>query len=47
MATIIDGKKIAADIRQEVKAEVSVLRGQGTEPHLAVIIVGCDPASQV
>jgi methylenetetrahydrofolate dehydrogenase (NADP+)/methenyltetrahydrofolate cyclohydrolase len=47
MATIIDGKKIAADIRQEVAAEVTVLRGQGTEPHLAVIIVGSDPASQV
>lgn len=47
MAQIIDGKKIAADIRQEVAAEVSVLRGQGTEPHLAVIIVGSDPASQV
>jgi len=47
MAQIIDGKKIAADIRQEVKAEVTALRGQGTEPHLAVIIVGSDPASQV
>ncbi len=47
MATIIDGKKIAADIRQEVKAEVSALKGRGTEPHLAVIIVGSDPASQV
>jgi methylenetetrahydrofolate dehydrogenase (NADP+)/methenyltetrahydrofolate cyclohydrolase len=47
MAQIIDGKKLAADIRQEVKAEVTALRGQGTEPHLAVIIVGSDPASQV
>ena len=47
MAQIIDGKKIAADIRQEVAAEVTALRGQGTEPHLAVIIVGSDPASQV
>ncbi|MBI4725874.1 bifunctional 5,10-methylenetetrahydrofolate dehydrogenase/5,10-methenyltetrahydrofolate cyclohydrolase [candidate division TA06 bacterium] len=47
MAIIIDGKKIAADIRHEVAAEVSALKGQGTEPHLAVIIVGSDPASQV
>jgi methylenetetrahydrofolate dehydrogenase (NADP+)/methenyltetrahydrofolate cyclohydrolase len=47
MAQIIDGKKIAADIRQEVKAEVSELKTNRTEPHLAVIIVGSDPASQV
>ncbi|MDO9026746.1 MAG: bifunctional 5,10-methylenetetrahydrofolate dehydrogenase/5,10-methenyltetrahydrofolate cyclohydrolase [bacterium] len=47
MAIIIDGKKIAADIRQEVKTEVSELKARGTEPHLAVIIVGSDPASQV
>ncbi|MBI5806197.1 bifunctional 5,10-methylene-tetrahydrofolate dehydrogenase/5,10-methylene-tetrahydrofolate cyclohydrolase [candidate division TA06 bacterium] len=47
MAQIIDGKIIAADIRQEVKTEVSELKARGTEPHLAVIIVGSDPASQV
>jgi len=47
MSQIIDGKKIAADIRQEVKTEVSELKARGIEPHLAVIIVGSDPASQV
>jgi methylenetetrahydrofolate dehydrogenase (NADP+)/methenyltetrahydrofolate cyclohydrolase len=47
MSIIIDGKKISAEIRQEVADEVKVLRGQGTVPHLAVIIVGSDPASQV
>lgn len=47
MATIIDGKKISAEIKQEVANEVAVLRGQGKVPHLAVIIVGSDPGSQV
>ena len=47
MAQIIDGKKIAADIRCEVKAEVDALKQKGVVPHLVVIIVGCDPASQV
>jgi methylenetetrahydrofolate dehydrogenase (NADP+) / methenyltetrahydrofolate cyclohydrolase len=47
MAQIIDGKKIAADIRCEVKAEVEQLKAKGVQPHLVVIIVGCDPASQV
>ncbi|MRR09372.1 bifunctional 5,10-methylene-tetrahydrofolate dehydrogenase/5,10-methylene-tetrahydrofolate cyclohydrolase [bacterium] len=47
MAQVIDGKKIAADIRCEVKAEVDALKQKGVEPHLVVIIVGCDPASQV
>lgn len=47
MAQIIDGKKIAADIRTEVKAEVERLKARGVQPHLVVIIVGADPASQV
>jgi methylenetetrahydrofolate dehydrogenase (NADP+)/methenyltetrahydrofolate cyclohydrolase len=47
MAVIIDGKKLAAEIKQEVKAEVNQLKAKGIEPHLAVIIVGSDPASQV
>lgn len=47
MAVIIDGKKLAAEIKQELKARVQGLRDKGIEPHLAVIVVGADPASQV
>jgi len=41
-ATIIDGKKIAADIRLEIKAEVDALKRKygGKVPGLAVVIVG-------
>ena len=41
MGNIIDGKKISAEIRQEIAAELS------EKPGLAVILVGDDPASQV
>lgn len=44
-ATILDGKKIAAKIREEVKAEVAVWRERGVSPRLDVILVGEDPAS--
>ena len=47
MAMIIDGKKISKEIKDELKAEVAALKGQGKEPSLAVILVGDDPASQV
>ena len=47
MAQIIDGKAIAARIRQEVKAGVEELRRQGKTVTLAVIQVGEDPASCV
>ena len=48
MAQIIDGKKISADIRAEIKAEVDAITAKGERaPGLAVIIVGEDPASQV
>ncbi|MEE9368639.1 MAG: bifunctional methylenetetrahydrofolate dehydrogenase/methenyltetrahydrofolate cyclohydrolase FolD [Pontiella sp.] len=43
---IIDGKKIAAEIRDELKEKVAVLKGQGILPGLGVILVGEDPASQ-
>lgn len=46
MAKIIDGKKIAADIRSEIKAETEKLTAAGKRaPGLAVILVGDDPAS--
>lgn len=46
MAQIIDGKAIAAAIRQEIAAETAALQAQGITPCLAVILVGNDPASQ-
>ncbi len=47
-AEIIDGKKISADIRQEVAADVRKMQEEhGLTPGLAVVLVGEDPASQV
>jgi methylenetetrahydrofolate dehydrogenase (NADP+)/methenyltetrahydrofolate cyclohydrolase len=46
-ATIIDGRKIAADLRNRIAGEVSELKKSGTTPGLAVILVGEDPASHV
>ncbi len=45
-AKIIDGKQIAADIREELKEEVAALKENGVVPGLGVILVGDDPASQ-
>lgn len=43
---VIDGKAIAADIRAEVKAEVSALKAKYNKvPGLAVVIVGSRPDS--
>ena len=47
MATIIDGKKISQDIKDELKEKVAALKEQGTEVTLAVVLVGEDPASRV
>ncbi len=47
MAQIIDGKAIAAQIKDEVKAKVAALKEEGKEVCLAVIQVGSDPASTV
>ena len=43
----IDGKAIAAAVREELKHEVAELTAQGNQPALAVILVGNDPASRV
>lgn len=45
-AQIIDGKQIAADMREELKEEITRLKKQGIVPGLGVILVGDDPASQ-
>lgn len=47
MATIIDGKKISQDIKDELKIKVEELKSQGIEITLCVIQVGNDPASSV
>lgn len=48
MAQIIDGKKISAEIRAEIKEKTLAFEAKnGFRPGLAVIIVGADPASQV
>jgi methylenetetrahydrofolate dehydrogenase (NADP+) / methenyltetrahydrofolate cyclohydrolase len=47
-ARIIDGKAIAAKIKEEQKQRIQRLQQQhGVRPGLAVILVGNDPASQV
>jgi methylenetetrahydrofolate dehydrogenase (NADP+) / methenyltetrahydrofolate cyclohydrolase len=47
MYTIIDGKKTASDIRQEIAGEVRKMQNAGMRiPHLAAILVGDDPSSQ-
>ena len=46
-AQIIDGKAIAATMRQTFKARVDLLTQRGERPGLVVILVGADPASQV
>jgi methylenetetrahydrofolate dehydrogenase (NADP+)/methenyltetrahydrofolate cyclohydrolase len=47
MALIIDGKKISAEIKDELKLKVNDLKQSGTVITLAVIQVGTDPASAV
>ncbi|MFZ2881816.1 MAG: tetrahydrofolate dehydrogenase/cyclohydrolase catalytic domain-containing protein, partial [Candidatus Moraniibacteriota bacterium] len=47
MEKIIDGKKIANEIKAELKAEVLDLKEKGIIPGLAVIIVGNDESSKI
>ncbi len=47
MAQIIDGKLISKQIKDELKGKVESLKSEGKEVCLAVIQVGCDPASTV
>ncbi len=44
--TILDGKKVSEDIKNEIAVEVSKMRANGEKvPHLAAVIVGNDGAS--
>lgn len=47
MAILLDGKRISADVRNEVALEVRRLKDKGIHPCLKVVLVGDDPASQV
>jgi methylenetetrahydrofolate dehydrogenase (NADP+)/methenyltetrahydrofolate cyclohydrolase len=46
-ATLLDGARVASDIRRETAEAVASLSAQGTVPGLSVIVAGDDPASQV
>jgi methylenetetrahydrofolate dehydrogenase (NADP+) / methenyltetrahydrofolate cyclohydrolase len=46
-AKILDGSKMAAEIRAEVAAEVKAMAAGGVRPGLAVVLVGHNPASEV
>ena len=44
--TILDGKKISNDIKNEIAEEVKLMKSRGEKvPHLAAVIVGTDGAS--
>lgn len=45
-ATILDGKALSAEIRDQLKSKVDELVAQGTTPGLGVVLVGDDPASR-
>ena len=47
MAVILDGKALAAKLKEDIKEQVAALKSAGVAPKLAVILVGDDPASQV
>jgi methylenetetrahydrofolate dehydrogenase (NADP+)/methenyltetrahydrofolate cyclohydrolase len=48
MPEIIDGRKIAKDIKNEVASAVeSLKRDRGIVPHLVVLLIGNDPASEI
>jgi methylenetetrahydrofolate dehydrogenase (NADP+)/methenyltetrahydrofolate cyclohydrolase len=47
-ARLIDGKAIAASVREEIRREVEALKAAGRRvPGLGVILVGTDPASSI
>ena len=47
MATILNGKQVAAEIRAELKTRAEALRKDGIVPCLAVLLAGDDPASKI
>jgi len=47
MSVLIDGKKLAKEIREDLKAKCEEVKKKGIKPRLAVVMVGDDKASQV
>ena len=47
MAVIIDGKKLAKEIREKLKIRCDDLKKSGIQPKLAVILIGNDKPSQI
>lgn len=47
VAVLIDGRKLAAQVRSECRERVGMLAQAGITPHLAVVLAGDDPASQI
>ena len=46
-ATIIDGRAIAREMREAIRAEAAAVRAQrGVSPRLAFVLIGDDPASR-
>jgi methylenetetrahydrofolate dehydrogenase (NADP+)/methenyltetrahydrofolate cyclohydrolase len=46
-AKIIDGKKISAEINEELKGDIEKLKADGITPGLVAVLVGENPASKV
>lgn len=46
-AQLIDGNALAKRVREEVAGRTQALQARGVQPHLAIVLVGEDPASQV
>ena len=47
MAQIIDGKVLAASVREQVATEVQMIKARGGAVRFAAVLVGEDPASQI
>jgi methylenetetrahydrofolate dehydrogenase (NADP+)/methenyltetrahydrofolate cyclohydrolase len=45
-AQLIDGKKVAADIKEKLKGEIEALDSKGVVPGLSVVLIGENPASK-
>lgn len=46
MAILMDGKALAAKMRAQIREDVAAMKAAGTEPALAVILVGNNPSSR-
>src|SRR5699024_2642786 len=46
-ATLMDGRAVSAAVRDKLALRVQELEARGVKPHLAVVLVGEDPASQI